>query len=334
MKYFITGGAGFIGSHMADRLMQEGNQVTVFDNLSSGQVSYIQHHWDNKNFKFIKGDLIDLQQVKDAMQGHDVVIHFASNPDIARGMYDTYLDLEQGTILTYNVLEAARHSGVKKILYSSGSGVYGDVGLLETAEDYGPLLPISMYGASKLACEGLISAFCHMFDIKACIFRFANVVGPRQTHGVGFDFINKLKKDSNKLDILGDGTQSKSYIHVSDIINAMLFVKENVSNKVCVFNVATDDYIDVASIAKIVVQEMNLQNTQFNYSGGDRGWKGDVPKVRFNLTKIHNLGWFAKYNSHQAITLSVKEMLGQKDADGNYCWRSCNSTQGVIEKNT
>jgi len=181
--------------------------------------------------------------------------------------------------------------------------------LIETPEDFGPLLPISMYGASKLGAEGIISAFCNMFDMQAWIFRFANVVGKKQTHGVGFDFIKKLKKNSNKLEILGDGTQSKSYIHISDVIEVMLFVIKNSKERVNIFNVATDDYTTVNEIARIVIEEMKLKNVEFVYTGGKRGWKGDVPVVRFDITKIHKLGWKAKYNSREAVRLSIQDLL-------------------------
>jgi len=308
-RYFVAGGAGFIGSNMADALMERG-EVTVFDNLSSGRMDHLVQHRDNPGFNFVEGEIGDLDHLIRAMEGHDVVCHFAANPDIARSMLETDLDIREGTILTYNVLEAMRKNGVKEILYPSGSGIYGDLGTTPTAEDFGPLLPISMYGASKLACEGLISAFSHMFEMRAWVFRFANVVGERQTHGVGFDFINKLKADPTELAILGDGTQSKSYIHVSDVIRAMLFVYENADERVNIFNVATDDYIDVSSIADLVIEEMGLTEVQLVYSGGDRGWKGDVPKVRFNLDKIHRMGWDARYDSREAVCLSIREMLG------------------------
>jgi UDP-glucose 4-epimerase len=309
MKYFITGGAGFIGSHMVDALLQRGEEVTVFDNLTSGKLDYISHHRTNKHFEFIKGDVGDLNRIKKAVAGHDFIFHFASNPDIARGMLETDLDLREGIILTYNILEAMRLNSIKKIIYSSGSGVYGETGIIPAAENYGPLLPISMYGASKMACEGLISAFCHLFDMQAWIFRFANIVGKRQTHGVGFDFIRRLRKDSTQLKILGDGKQSKSYIHVDDVISAMLFVLKRAGNRVNVFNVATDDYITVSEIAQIVVKEMGLENVKFVYTGGDRGWKGDVPFVRFDLSKIHSHRWKAKLSSIGAIRKSVQEML-------------------------
>jgi UDP-glucose 4-epimerase len=310
MHYFIIGGAGFIGSTMADRLLEEYKvRVTIFDNFSSGREEFIQHNLSNPRFKVVKGDLLDFDSLRESMSGTDFVLHFASNSDIARSVAAPDLDLKQGIIATFNVLEAMRKNQIKLIAYSSGSGVYGDVGYNETSEDFGPLMPISMYGASKLACEGMISAFCHLYDMKAWIYRFANVVGRRQTHGVGYDFIRKLRKNPKELEILGNGSQSKSYIHVSDIIDAMLFVIRNANDKVNVFNVATSDYIEVNAIAKIVIEEMDLKNVKITYTGGDRGWKGDVPIVRFNLNKIHVLGWKAKYSSENAVRLSIREMI-------------------------
>lgn len=310
MKYFITGGAGFIGSTIVEKLF-DGNQneVTVFDNFCSGKMNFIEKHLSNKRFKLIKGDLLDLSVLKGVIKGHDFVFHFAANPDIAKAMVQTDLDLRLGVIATYNLLEAMRLNNIKKIAYSSGSGVYGDAGLTETPEDFGPLLPSSMYGASKLGAEAIISAFCNMFEMQSWIFRFANVVGKNQTHGVGYDFIKKLKESPNVLRILGDGNQSKSYIHVQDVIDIMLFVIQKTDEKVNVFNIATDDYLTVNEIADIVVKEMKLSGVKYEYTGGNRGWKGDVPIVRFDLTKIHNLGWRAKYNSKEAIEKSVSEML-------------------------
>jgi len=310
MKTFITGGAGFIGSHMVDAIIDQG-PLTVFDNLSSGSLDFLKDHQEHPNFSFVKGELGDLAQVSEAMAGHQRVIHYASNPDIARGMYETDLDLREGTILTYNVLEAMRVNDAQEILYTSGSGIYGDVGTFPTAEDFGPLMPISFYGASKLACEGLISAFAHQYGMKAYILRMGNVVGGRQTHGVGYDFIRKLKKIPKSLEILGDGTQAKSYVHVRDVIRAMLYIMEHTDGTVNVFNVATDDVLDVTSIAQIVIAEMGLSDVALNYTGGDRGWKGDVPQVRLVLDKIHALGWTCSMNSAQAITASIRAMLAE-----------------------
>ena len=202
-----------------------------------------------------------------------------------------------------------RLNNVNKIAYSSGSGVYGDVGTTETPENFGPLLPTSMYGASKLGAEGLISAFCHMFDMQSWMYRFANVIGRNQTHGVGYDFIRKLRENPKKLLILGDGTQSKSYIHINDVLDAMLFIIKNTNEKVNIYNVATGDYITVNEIANIVVEKMGLHDVKFEYTGGKKGWKGDVPVVRFNLEKIYKLGWKVKYSSEQAVRKSIDEML-------------------------
>ena len=311
MKYFIAGGAGFIGSTMLHTLIQDNteNQVTVFDNFCSGKKSFIEEHLNNKRFKLIKGDLLDLSMLKESIKDHDFVFHFAANPDIAKSMIETDLDLRLGIIATYNLLEAMRVNHIKNIAYPSGSGIYGDVGLIETPEDFGPLMPSSMYGASKLGAEGLISAFCHMFNMQSWIFRFANVVGKNQTHGVGFDFIRKLRENPGRLTILGDGKQSKSYIHVSDVIDAMLFVIKNSSDVVNIYNVATNDYITVNEIANIVISELGLPEVKFEYTGGNKGWKGDVPVVRFNLGKIQSLGWKSKYNSREAVQKSIREML-------------------------
>ncbi len=310
MKVFVSGGAGFIGSNLVDSLLEKGYQVTVYDNLSSGRKEFVSQHFGKDEFTFIEGDLSDIEKLKDVMKGFDCVFHFAGNPDIAKAMTMTDLDLREGTILTYNILEAMRINNTRRIIYSSGSGVYGDVGALPVAEGYGPLLPISLYGASKLACEAMISAFCHLFNMQAWILRFANVVGARQTHGVCLDFVRKLKKNPQELEVLGDGTQSKSYIHVKDCLEAIFLIVEKAKEKVNVYNVATDDYIDVTSIADTVIKEMRLKNVQYKYTGGDRGWKGDVPLVRFNLDRIHKLGWKARHTSYQAVRLSVREILG------------------------
>ena len=308
-QYFVTGGAGFIGSTCVDRLIKE-HSVTVYDNLCSGKLLYIEHHFSNRNFRFVQGDTLDLEKMREAMAGHDIVIHFAANPDISKAMVEPDLDLRQSVIATFNVLESMRLNRVKRIIYPSGSGVYGDAGDIETAENYGPLLPISMYGACKLGAEAIISAMCNMFGMQAWIFRLANVVGKRQTHGVAFDFIKRLKNTPNELRILGDGKQSKSYIHVDDVLDAIFFVYEKTNDTVNIFNVSGEDYLTVAEIAEEVIKAMKLSNVNIQYAGGDRGWKGDVPKVRFNIGKIHNLGWYAKYESKHAMNKSIHEMLG------------------------
>ena len=308
MKYFITGGAGFVGSSLIDALAPN-NAVTVYDNLSSGKKEFIAPHLKKKNFKFIKGDVLDVKFLNQSIKGHDLVFHLASNPDISLSVKNPRLDLDQGIIATFNVLEAMRTNGIKKISYNSGSGVYGDQGLTYTAEDFGPLLPTSMYGASKLAAEALISAFCYIYDMQAWILRPANLVGRRQTHGVGFDFIKKLKANPKELLILGDGQQSKSYLYIDDFISAMLLIMNKAKEKINVFNVASDNFIDVTSIAKITAQAMGLKGVNFKYTGGQGGWKGDVPKVRIDAKKLKKLGWSPKLTSKKAIERSIQDLL-------------------------
>ncbi len=222
MKCFVTGGAGFIGSHLVDKLLDEDNQVTVYDNFSSGKLEFIQHHIQNPAFKYIKADLLDANTLKRALAGHDIVFHFSANPDARWGIENTKLDLEQETIATYNVLECMRVNCIRKIVFASSGTIYGETPVMPLSEDYGPVLPISLYGAGKLASESMISAFCHTFGMQAWLFRLANIVGPRTTHGVIFDFINKLKLNPHELEILGDGTQCKPYLHVQDCVAGIL----------------------------------------------------------------------------------------------------------------
>ena len=308
MKSFVTGGVGFIGSHLVDWLMQEGS-VTVFDNLSSGRRAFMEHHRNNNNFEFVQADLLSLREVKKAMEGDDIVFHLAANPDARLGIKNTDLDLKQETIATYNVLEAMRVNKIKKIVFSSSGTIYGETPVIPVSEDYGPVLPISLYGAGKVASEGLISAFCHTFDMQAWIFRFANIVGERGTHGVIFDFINKLKKNPRELEILGDGTQEKPYLYVKDCVDGIIFGLENSNERVNVFTLGCDSSTDVTTIANMVVEEMGLKNVKFKYTGGDRGWPGDVPQVRFNCGKINKLGWKARHTSDEAVRLAVQALV-------------------------
>jgi UDP-glucose 4-epimerase len=312
--YFLVGGAGFIGGHFVDRLMAKAgvSKVTVYDNFSSGREWHLERHLGEPRMRVVRGDATDLRGLSAAMQKHDVVIHLASNPDIARAATEPSIDFDQGTYLTHKVVEAMRMTGASQILYASGSGVYGDLGPVEAQEDYGPMVPISTYGASKLAGEALISAYCHMFGLQGCVYRFANVVGERQTHGVGFDFLRQLQASPRRLRVLGDGTQSKSYIHVSDVIDAVLLAAEVPgAARFRTYNVATGDYITVREIAELAVECMGLPagGTEFAYAGGDRGWAGDVPIVRLNTARIRSLGWRNKMTTKDALKESMHGML-------------------------
>jgi UDP-glucose 4-epimerase len=245
------------------------------------------------------------------MYGYDTVIHLASNPDIAKAAIYPAIDFYQGTELTHCVVDAARATGVKRLLYASGSGVYGDLGDIEAYEDYGPLLPISTYGASKLAGEALINSYCYMFGLTACMFRFANVVGGsgRATHGITLDFIKKLLANPKELTILGDGTQYKSYIDVNDVVSAVLTANKNQKEICRVYNVGTNDYITVAEIADLIVECLQLSDVEYKYTGGNRGWKGDVPIVRLNTDRIRSLGWTHTKTSRQALKDTVISLL-------------------------
>jgi UDP-glucose 4-epimerase len=307
MRHFITGGAGFIGSHLVDKLISHGD-VTVYDNLSSGKKEFIRHHLDKPYFSFIKADLLDLERLTKEMVDYDVVFHLAANPDARLGLDDTSLDLKQETLVTYNVLEAMRLNGITKIVFSSSGTIYGETPVIPLPEDYGPVLPISLYGAGKVASEALITAFCHTFDMQCWIYRFANIVGNRGTHGVIFDFIHKLKRNPNELEILGDGTQEKPYLSVEDCVEGMLFGFKNSDERVNFFNLGCESTTNVSSIARMVVEEMGLKNVKFKFTGGDRGWPGDVPQVRFDTKKMEELGWGAKYNSDQAVRRAIKFM--------------------------
>jgi UDP-glucose 4-epimerase len=308
MRHFVTGGAGFIGSQLVDKLIQRG-EVTVYDNLSSGKIEFISHHFGKPEFEFIQKDLLALEDLKGVIKGHDMVFHLAANPDARLGLKNTRLDLEQETMATYNVLEAMRENGIKKIVFSSSGTIYGETPVIPLPEDYGPVLPISLYGAGKVASEALISAFCHTFEMQSWIYRFANIVGPRGTHGVIFDFIHKLKKNPEELEILGDGTQEKPYLSVEDCVDGILFGLENADEKVNFFNLGCESTTRVSSIARMVVEEMELENVRLRYAGGKRGWPGDVPQVRFDIQKIKSLGWRPKLSSDQAVLKAIKELV-------------------------
>ena len=314
MHYLVTGGAGFIGSHIVDRLI-ETDHVTIYDNFSSGRREFISHHLDNPKFKVIEADTLDLPSLIKAMDGIDIVIHLASNPDVRHGTLNTGYDLEQGTIATYNVLEAMRQTGVRKIAFSSSQTVYGEQDSIAVPEDYGPMIPISLYGASKLACEGLVSAYANSFDMQAWIFRFANIIGRRATHGVIIDFIAKLKNNSDEMEILGDGTQSKSYLLVEECVDAMIYGIQNSDERVNLFNLGCSDWVDVTRIAEIVAEEIGLPDVEFTYTGGERGWHGDVPRMRLSIEKIAKLGWKPGHDSEGAVRAAVKANVEEAGTD-------------------
>jgi len=313
MHCLVTGGAGFVGSHLVDLLLQSGHSVSIYDNFSSGRREFLSHHGDN--VAVIEGDLLDLDAVKSAMDGIDMVFHLAANPDIRLGTTITDTDLNQGTVATYNVLEAMRVCGVKKIAFSSSSVVYGEADVMPTPEDYGPLFPISLYGASKLGSEALITSWVGTFGLQAWLFRFANIVGARGTHGVIFDFIHKLRADPTRLEVLGNGRQAKSYMEVRDCAMAMIHLVTNTDDEINYYNLGSDDTCSVSRIAEIVIEESGLSGVSIEYTGGDRGWAGDVPKAMLDPSRMRAAGFDTKYDSEGAVRHTAQILMKEIGID-------------------
>ncbi len=308
----VTGAAGFIGSHLCDELVKK-NKVIGYDNLSSGKKEMVEHLFDDDNFELVIGDVLDEDSLDEQMKRCDMVFHLAANPDVRVGAEDTYVHLDQNIIATYKVLDSMRRNDVDEIIFTSTSTIYGETDVIPTPEDLGPLKPISLYGASKLSCESLISSYCYTFDMRAISFRFANVVGPRSTHGVTYDFVNKLRENPDELEILGSppGTR-KSYFYISDCIDGMVHATKNAEEKVEYFNLGSEDYIDVKEIADIVTEEMGLEDVEYNWTGGvdgGRGWKGDVKVMRLSIEKMKEIGWEPEYNSAESIALTTRSLL-------------------------
>ena len=314
MRALVTGGAGFIGSHLIDRLVARGDKVSVVDNLSSGVIEFIQGHIDSGAVIFHNADLKNLDGLVPLMEGIDMVYHLAANPDIRLGTKITDTDLNEGTIATYNVLEAMRLSGVGKIAFASSSVVYGEDAPMPTPENHGPCLPISLYGASKQAGEGLIGSWVGTFGLQAWIFRFANIIGERGTHGVIFDFIHKLKADPSRLEVLGNGLQEKSYMEVGDCVDAILHVIKNTDDKINLYNLGSNDTCSVRNIAAIVVRETGCLDASIEYTGGDRGRAGDIPKAMLAINRLKQLGFKVNYDSEEAVAhttrVLIKEIMG------------------------
>ncbi len=315
----ITGGAGFIGSHLVDRLMSTGLHVTVLDNLSVGSVENIAKWVENDHFKLVKGDLKQPKMVEDTVEKVDLVFHLAANPEVRIGETDPRIHFEENLVATFNILEAMRKStSAKNVVFASTSTVYGEAKVMPTPEGYGPLIPISTYGASKLGCEALVCSYAYTFGLRALILRVANIVGSRTSHGVIIDFIDKLTADSDRLEILGDGTQQKSYLHVDDCVSAILHVTREFSrseDKVAIYNVGSFDQITVGRIAEIVAKEMDLRDVNFVFTGGvdgGRGWRGDVKVMLLSVEKLLKTGWTPKHNSEEAVRRATREILKER----------------------
>jgi len=312
----VTGGAGFIGSHMVDNLLSKGVKVKVLDNLSSGSISFLSKHFDNKKFDFLDKDLNDPESTKEALEDVKTVFHMAAYPEVRTGFEDPETPYNNNIRNTFNLLEQVRKSKVETFLFPSSSTVYGEPEKIPTPENYGPLLPISLYGASKIACEALLSSYCYTYGINGYIFRLANVIGSRSRHGVIWDFIKKLQNNNNnRLEIMGNGLQSKSYIHILDCIESFFscLTHMQVKERIEIFNVGSEDRLDVISIAKIVCNTMNLRGvelvTQGPVSNDGRGWIGDVKYMHLDISKLKKLGWKPRFSSMNAVTLASKELV-------------------------
>ena len=306
MRSFVIGGAGFIGSHLIDLLVERG-PVTVYDNMSVGKVEFLGSHLAEGRVQLVKADALDLEALTAAMRGHDTTFHLAANPEARWGLERTRLDLEQGTIATYNALEAARLGGVKRFVFASSGTVYGNVSEPCGEMDLGHL-PFSLYGASKIGGEALVASYVECFGLRGSICRFGNVVGPRGTHGAILDFCKKLAKTPDRLEVLGDGTQAKPYLHVTDCVKGILHVFDHGTDNPAIYNLAPPDWTSVRRIAELVVAASPNKTARIAYGDSPQGWPGDVPKSRLKPDKLAALGFRVRFSSDDAVRLAVEEV--------------------------
>jgi len=308
MKYFITGGAGFIGSHIVDKLIEEGNEVIVYDNFSTGQELFIRQHLNHHRFKLINSDILNLNFLTKSMSGCDFVFHLAANADVRGGIKNTNVDFQQNIVGTKNVLEAIRINGIRKIAFSSSATVYGEPKIFPTPEN-SELIQTSLYGASKLAGEAMIQAYCEYYNIQCWIFRFVSWIGERYTHGVVFDFFHKLQENPKELEILGNGEQKKSYLYVKDGVEGIFFAINHFHEKVNVLNLGHKEFMNVMKVADIIVQEKELKGVKYHFTGGERGWLGDSPLVHLDISKLEKAGWIPKYSIEEGIRRTARYLL-------------------------
>lgn len=316
-KVLITGGAGFLGSFLSEEMVRQGAKVTIYDVFRQG-LGRIRHLVENEALEVIEGDMLDFPKVVNAVPGKDFIWHLAGNTDIPLGLRNTATDLNDGIVATRNLLEAMRESRVRKLVFPSSGAIYGEKTQGFRKETNGPTLPISLYGAGKVACEAFISAYSHLFGIQAWIFRYGNVISGRISHGAILDFIRALRTNPKELEILGDGTQTKSYLLAEECIEGMLYVMSHTPLKenegYCdVFNLGASDETVVLDIAKIVIKEMGLPDCKIKLKGGERGWPGDQAKIALDISKIRAMGWQPKYTSGEAVRIAVQRMLEQED---------------------
>ena len=310
----ITGGAGFIGSYIAEKLVENGTDTKVIDNLVTGKKENLSKCFDQDNFSFLEYDLGNLDGIEDHLGDTDILFHFAADPEVRTGYSKPEDSFEQNIVNTFNLLQKIKQSKIKKIVFASSSSVYGDAKIIPTNEEYGPLSPISHYGASKLACEAMVSSFCHNYNIEGVILRPANVIGLRGRHGLIWDLVHKLKINQDELELLGDGKQTKSFIHISDAINGIFSSLNNLQDKVEVFNLGSEDSVEIMDVAKIVCKNMGLNEIKINLTGGvddGRGWKGDIKIAHLDISKLKNLGWRPKLSSLEAADVTSQEIIDE-----------------------
>lgn len=317
-RTLVTGGAGFIGSHLVDSLMLEGCDVIAVDDLSSGNKRNLKEWLDHPRFKLVVADLKNLKEVKSAIKDVETIFHMAANPEVSIGAQDPSVHFNENLLVTFNVLEAMQQSEApKQIVFASTSTVYGEAEEIPTPEGYSPMLPISTYGATKLGCEALVCAYSYTFNLRSLILRLANVVGSRSNHGVIYDFIQKLRKDSRRLEILGDGSQKKSYLYVMDCVDAIIHLTSRFmrgDSRIETYNIGSHDQVTVKEIAEIVMDAMNLGNVDLVYTGGvdgGRGWKGDVKYMQLSIDRLLKTGWKPKRNSAEAVRLAVEDLISE-----------------------
>lgn len=310
MKILVTGGAGFIGSHLCDRLLEEGHKVFAVDNFVLGRSENIAHI-HHPNFEFVKCDVLNRAQMAAifCIGEFDMVYHLAANSDIQKGGRDPHVDYDLTFNTTFTILDLMKEYGVKKLFFASTSAIFGETYDV-LSENYGPLRPVSNYGAAKMASEAFISAYSAMYGIQVWITRFPNVVGERFTHGVIYDFIHKLQTNPNELEVLGNGEQCKPYVYVRDLVDGIQYVINHSNEPFNVYMLGSDSRTKVKEIAQMVIEEMGL-NATIRYTGGDRGWKGDVPEFRYDLSKVNQLGWYAAHDSNASVRLAIQKALGK-----------------------
>jgi UDP-glucose 4-epimerase len=313
-RWLVTGGAGFIGSHVVDLLVSAGCKVTVIDNLASSTDRHIAPYVASGQVTFLEQDLLDLEALTRAMAGHDIVWHLAANTDIPSGFTKHRIDLDNDVVVSWNVLEAMTKTGVRELLFSSTGAVYGESIQGTFKESSGPLIPVSLYGAGKVGSEAFISAYCGLFGIRAWMYRFGNVIGERTNHGIIYDFVHKLRKSPTELEILGTGQGEKNYFLVEECIHGMLYTYERVKDGPfpVLVNLGTDSTSKVMEIAAIIIEEMGLKDVKYRFTGTPRGWPGDQPVVLLDTTKIHELGWYAKRTSNDAVRIATRRLTGKE----------------------